>query len=184
MKTEYLGKVHKGLPLAGYTTLKIGGAGEYVFFPSTIEELISVREFLKANNKKITIIGAGSNLLISSQGIEGGVIFTSNLKDYRVFEDGAIQVASGVRSTNIAKLLYNESLTGLEFLIGIPGSLGGAVTMNSSAHGQSIKDVIISSEVLDIETGEVITMGKDELELNYRSSFVQKSRHIILSSTF
>ena len=72
----------------------------------------------------------------------------------------------------------------MEFLIGIPGSVGGAVTMNSSAHGQSIKSVIEQAEVLDPKTGEISIFDRAALELDYRKSFVQQNKHFILNATF
>ena len=184
MIESILAKSPKQFALGGYTTLKIGGGAEIAFFPSNIDQILAIRDHLISNNKKMTIIGAGSNLLISSKGISGGVILANNLDNYEFFDDKRIKVDCGVKSTKLAKLLLDHSLTGLEFLIGIPGSVGGAVTMNSSAHGQSIKDVIEHAEVIDLETGEISIFDKAALELDYRKSFVRKNKHFILNATF
>lgn len=177
-------KSTQNLPLAGYTTLKIGGQAETAYFPSNTQETISLIDYLKSQNKRITIIGAGSNLLVSSKGLSGGVILTGNLKNCEVFEDGRVKADCGIKSAQLAKILLEHNLSGLEFLIGIPGSLGGAVTMNSSAHGQGIEHSIESAEVLNIETGEIVTMDKSELNLGYRYSFVESNKHLILNATF
>ena len=179
-----LTKSPKNFELGGYTTLKIGGEAEVAFFPSNIDQLITIRDHLILKNKKMTVIGAGSNLLISSKGISGGVILTNNMDNYEILDDKRIKVECGVKSAKLSKFLLNHSLTGLEFLIGIPGSIGGAVTMNSSAHGQSIKDVIENAEVIDLETGEINILDKSEQELSYRESFVKKNKHFILNATF
>lgn len=179
-----LNKSSKNLLMADYTTLKIGGEAEIVFFPSNIDELISVRDFLVSNNRKFTVIGAGSNLLISSKGISGGVILTQNLNNYEILDEVTYKADSGMKSAKLAKIMQENNLAGLEFLIGIPGSVGGAVTMNSSAHGQAIKDVIEAVEVLDLCTGEIIKLDKSQLNLNYRESFVESSRHLVLNATF
>lgn len=170
--------------LAAHTTFKIGGNAEIAFFPASDEEVIEAINFLKTNNKKISVIGAGSNLLVSSNGLNGGVVFTAGLKDYSINEDGTVCFNSGLKSTKVAKLLHEAEFSGLEFLIGIPGSLGGAVVMNSSAHGQSIKDVITGVDILNIETAEIEYLDKDELKLDYRSSFVEEGKHIILNAYF
>lgn len=177
-------EVYEDYPLARLTTLKIGGNAEYAFFPKSVEEFKHAREFLNSNNKKITILGAGSNVLISSNGIDGGVIFTNNLKKCQFIGGTKIKVQSGMKSPNLAKILQKRGLAGMEFMIGIPGSVGGAITMNSSAHGQCIKDVIVEAEVYNIETDKVFTLSKDELALDYRDSFVEANKHLILNATF
>lgn len=184
MLANVIDKCSENFKIAEYTTLKIGGCAEYAYFPSNHDEIITVRNHLLEKQMKITIIGAGSNLLVSSQGIKGGVIFTNNLKELEIGDDGRVKVGCGVKSAYLAKVLLDKSLTGLEFLIGIPGSIGGAVTMNSSAHGQAIEDVIESVEVLNIHTGEISVFQKSELNLGYRYSFVESNKHLILNTTF
>jgi len=171
-------------PLSCHTTLKIGGNAECAFFPKSIDEFLSVRDYLVSQNKKITVIGAGSNLLVSSNGIKGGVIFTGSICGYKFLDDYRIKVDSGMKSAVLAKVLLEKNLSGLEFLIGIPGTVGGAVTMNSSAHGQGIDQVIECAEVLDIKTGKIIKLDKAELKLGYRYSFVEPNRHLILNAVF
>lgn len=177
-------KVQHDYPLAEHTTLKIGGNAEEAFFPETSSELLELVDNLKKENKKITLIGAGSNLLVSSQGISGAVIFTTSLKSIEMLSPSTIKVDCGVKSTKFAKFLLEQNLTGMEFMVGIPGTVGGAVVMNSSAHGQAIEDSIICAEVYDLQTNECIKLDKKGLQLSYRSSFVEKNRHIILNATF
>lgn len=170
--------------LKSLTTLNIGGNAEIAFFPKNVEELKLIRDHLKSLNKPITVVGAGSNLLVSSNGVSGGVVFTNNFKSFEIINDTTIKVGSGLKSAALAKLLLENDLSGLEFLIGIPGSLGGAVTMNSSAHGQSIEDVIANVEVYDIQSGDIITLDKSKMQMEYRNSFVQHNKHFIISATF
>ena len=147
-------------------------------------EILQIIDYLKSQDKKITVIGAGSNLLVSSKGVSGGIILTGNLKNYEIYEDNRVKVDCGIKSARLAQILLEHNLSGLEFLVGIPGSLGGAVTMNSSAHGQGIEHTIESAEVLDIQTGKINIMHKSELDLGYRYSFVESNRHLILNATF
>lgn len=165
------------LTLKEYTTLKIGGCADVAYFPESINDVQGL-------NEKLTVIGKGSNLLVSSLGIRENAVFTKNLRKHEFLDDTRLKVESGLESIAIAKILLEKNLTGLEFLIGIPGSIGGAITMNSSAHGQAIDDVIESAEVIDLHTNQMLTLNKADLKLSYRNSFVEKNRHFILSAVF
>lgn len=175
-KLNYIVKEH--------TTLKIGGEAEIAFFPTNRDELVEAINYLKTNNKNITLIGLGSNLLVSSTGIEGGVIITSGMKTVEFLDDFTIKADAGVKSVIVAKRLLEKSLTGLEFLIGIPGSIGGAVYMNSGAHKQEINHCIKEVEVFDFDTNEIKTLSKEECGLSYRTSVFQSNNQIILNVTF
>lgn len=175
------GKLEK-YSLKEHTTLKIGGNAFEVYIPDSIKEIYEIKNTISA--EKITVIGQGSNILVSSQGVNERVVLTQNLKNIEFIDETRVKAECGIKSSNFAKILLEKKLTGLEFLIGIPGSLGGAVTMNSSAHGQAIEDSIESAEVLDLDTNEITTIHKSELKLGYRNSFVEKNRHFILNATF
>ncbi len=168
--------------LKEHTTLKIGGNALEVYIPDRVENVYELVNNL--GNDKITIIGQGSNILVSSKGVREKVLLTKNLKNYEFIDKTTLKVDCGIKSCNLAKILLEKNLSGLEFLVGIPGSVGGAVTMNSSAHGQAIEHVIESAEVIDLETNEIYTINKSDLKLSYRNSFVEKNRHLILNTTF
>lgn len=184
MNTETQITAHKNYPLADLSTLKIGGCADLAYFPSSPKEFIELRNRLKEEQIPITVIGAGSNLLISSQGVSGAVIFTKKIDFIEMTQDNLVKIGSGAKSVSVAKWAQQNSFTGFEFLVGIPGSIGGAITMNSSAHGQAIKDIIHSVEVLDLNTGEISVLNLEQLELDYRSSFIQHNKHIILNASF
>lgn len=163
------------LDLKQFTTLKIGGIAKTAYFPTSEEELI----YAHKKNKNIQIIGAGSNLLIASSGIDTCLI-TKNLKDIKKLDTNRIFVHSGVKSSTLSKFAFEHQLTGAEFLIGIPGSIGGAIYMNAGAHGQNIKDIVESVKVLNADTNEILSFSKDDIEFNYRTStFAQKNYFII-----
>ncbi len=164
-------------PLKEHTTLKIGGPADELYIPEKTADILAL-------GGETTIIGKGSNLLVSSKGVRGKVILTGGLKNHEFPCDTRLKVESGLKSVTVAKILLEKRLSGLEFLIGIPGSIGGAITMNSSAHGQAIEHVIESAEVIDLKTNKIHTLSRDELELSYRNSFVEKNRHFILSAVF
>ena len=175
-------KMIQDYSLKEHTTLKIGGNAKAAYFPTSVEEIYEIKN--NSARENIIIIGEGSNLLISSQGVEEKVVFTKNLKKYEFLDEETIKTECGLKSASLAKILLKKGLSGMEFMIGIPGSVGGAVTMNSSAHGQVIEDVIEAAEVIDLLTGEVKTLHKEDLKLGYRNSFVEKNRHLILNATF
>lgn len=175
-------KTIQNYPLKDHTTLKIGGNAKMAYFPSCVEEILEIKK--DSCEEKLVVLGEGSNLLVSSQGVKEKVIITKNLKNYEFIDETTVKAECGLKSSALAKVLLENNLTGLEFLIGIPGSVGGAVTMNSSAHGQAVEDVIESAEVLDLATCEVKTLYKEDLKLGYRNSFVEKNRHLILSAIF
>lgn len=175
-------KMIQNYPLKEHTTIKIGGNAKNAYLPTSAEEIYEIKN--NASQEKIIVIGEGSNLLVSSQGVEEKVFFTKNLKKYEFLDEETIKTECGLKSASLAKILLEKNLSGLEFMIGIPGSVGGAVTMNSSAHGQAIEDVIVSAEVIDLCTCEIKTLYKKDLTLSYRNSFVEKNRHLILNATF
>ena len=175
-------KIIQNYSLKEHTTLKIGGNAKIAYLPHSVEEIFEIKN--NACGEKLTVIGEGSNLLVSSQGTEEKVIITKNIKNYEFLDEVTIKTECGLKSSSLAKILLEKNLSGLEFMIGIPGSVGGAVTMNSSAHGQAVEDVIESAEIIDLMTCEVKTLSKEDLKLSYRHSFVEKNRHLILNATF
>ncbi|MDD3593496.1 MAG: UDP-N-acetylmuramate dehydrogenase [Candidatus Gastranaerophilales bacterium] len=174
----------KNLTLAPYSTLKVGGEAQYAYIPGSIEELIEIVKFHKNNSDDIHIIGAGSNLLISSLGVEGCVILTKDLDKAELAGENIIEAQAGIKSAMFSKFALEKSLGGAEFLIGIPGFIGGAVFMNAGAHGENIKDILFSVKVLDTENFEVVEFSKGELNLGYRRSAISAEKHIILSVKF
>ncbi|MEW9501767.1 UDP-N-acetylmuramate dehydrogenase [Jeotgalibacillus marinus] len=168
----------KNASLKEYTYTKIGGPADYLSIPKTIDSLKESIDFAK--NKKIPwmILGNGSNVLIRDGGIEGLVILTTSLVQSSI-KDTTIIVQAGAPIIEISQLARDQSLTGLEFACGIPGSVGGAIFMNAGAYGGEIKDVCKSVTVLTKE-GIVKKLNADRLNFSYRSSSVPKNDWIVL----
>ena len=124
------GNFFKDQNLAKYNWFNVGGPAEILFIPDSKEELVS---FIKECPKDIplTLLGAGSNVLIRDGGIEGITILTKNLNSIQKYSNNSITAECGALDMEISRFAHNHSLGGLEFLIGIPGSLGGAIIMNS-----------------------------------------------------
>lgn len=173
--------------MSRHTTFRIGGPAKVFVSPDNIEKIIKTIELLKKEEQEYFILGNGSNLLVADEGYKGIVVSTENLKELNIEkEDGDmtyIYAQAGVMLSRAAVLASESSLTGFEFAGGIPGSIGGAVSMNAGAYGGEIKDVIVGADVL-MEDGSVVKMTNKELELSYRNSIIQKKNLVVLSAEF
>ncbi|MBE7706038.1 MAG: UDP-N-acetylmuramate dehydrogenase [Cyanobacteria bacterium SIG30] len=166
--------------LKNLNTYKIESIAEIVYFPKNEDEVI---EILK--NHKVRVIGAGSNVLFSSQGISEPLLFMKNMDKIEDMGD-KIYVEAGVMSPKFSKWASDNDIEGFEFLSTIPSSIGGNIYMNAGAYGCAISDLIVSVNVYDTEAKKLVTFSKDELNFSYRNSiFAQKNdRFVILSAIF
>lgn len=170
--------------LSRHTTFQIGGAAAYYLIPERPEEVAEALAFAKERNLPFYILGKGSNILFSDEGYDGVVIeIGKGLEEVKIGENGVVTAQAGIAMSALAAKLAAAELTGFEFAGGIPGTLGGGITMNAGAYGGEIKDCIVSATVLT-EKGERITLLKEELELGYRTSVIQKKKYIVLEGTF
>ena len=168
-------------PMKNHTSFKIGGNADYYVMPETKEQILNIRNFCLDNDIPFYIVGKGSNLLVSDEGLRGVVIkIGRNFSSYSVDGDN-ITAQSGILLSKLANIALENSLTGFEFASGIPGSLGGAVYMNAGAYDGEIKDVVISTEYID-KNGEIHTVNGVEHDFSYRHSMFSAD-DIILEST-
>lgn len=182
---EAIGKdrVKQEEPMSQHTTFKVGGNAEYFVAPDSIEGIKAVVEVCKKHKVPYYVCGNGSNLLVSDEGFRGVILqIFHNLNECKM-EKGKITVQAGMLLTKVAKLISQDGYTGMEFAIGIPGTIGGAVAMNAGAYGGEIKDVITKATVLNKE-GQVLTLNKEELELGYRTSIITREEYIVLEAEF
>ena len=173
--------------LSSHSTFKVGGNADYFLTPSSREELIKATEVLRDFEIKFFVIGKGSNVLFDDAGFRGAVISTEKMN--RSFADGErLHAECGASFTSLALLAEKNSLTGLEFAYGIPGSVGGAVYMNAGAYGGEVKDVLEFSEVFDYSDPKdqrIVAVDAAKHDLGYRDSvFRHKSDRLHLSSCF
>lgn len=160
---------------------KVGGPADILLLPENKNQVIESVKLCKENNIPCFVIGNGSNLLVRDGGIRGVVIKLLDVKNIQV--NGEELVAEcGAMLKDVSKIAMENSLTGVEFACGIPGSIGGAVFMNAGAYNGEMSHVIKEAEVIDNE-GNIITLSKEELELGYRTSKVMKAGYIVLSAT-
>ncbi|MEG0641318.1 MAG: UDP-N-acetylmuramate dehydrogenase [Clostridium sp.] len=169
-------------PLKNHTSFKLGGPCTVFITPTNKEELITSLKLCREFDIPFFVLGNGSNLIVRDGGILGVVIQLKCLNN--VSSDGNIILAgAGAMLSAASNMALKNSLKGMEFASGIPGTIGGAVTMNAGAYGGEIKDVIDSATVVT-QTGEVLKLNKEQLELSYRSSSIQKNNYIVLEASF
>lgn len=179
-----VGRVLVNEPLARYTTMKIGGPADILIVPKHAAGIEKTLQLVKQYKTKWTVIGRGSNLLVSDQGIEGVVIRLGEGLDHLEVEKHKVRVGSGYPLIKLSTLLSRQGLAGLEFASGIPGSVGGAVYMNAGAHKSDISSVLSKALIL-FEDGTIAWLTNKELEFSYRSSVLQTKRPgIVLEAEF
>lgn len=171
-------------PLSKFSTMKIGGEADRLCQPQNVDELVSLVNQLQEEGEPWSIVGGGSNLLISSRGVRGTVIRTAFLKDINSTNSETLEAAAGARLPHLAKYAAQMGLSGLEFAVGIPGTVGGAVIMNAGAHGSCIANILESALVFDSQAGDIKTIPASELGFVYRNCNLDPSRHVVVSAKF
>lgn len=175
-------KIEKNYPIADETTFKIGGPAEFFVAAHCRHQLEDAVREAKKMSVPVTVLGGGSNVLISSDGVDGLVIkLRSGEIEFLSKAENLIRVGAGVSLPRLSGFALKESFTGLEWAAGVPGSLGGAVYGNAGAFGQSIADVIEEVEVL--RGDERLVLSKDEIDFSYRNSTFKKEDLTILSAS-
>ncbi len=168
-------------PMSAHTTFRIGGHAKLFIECNNVETLGELLAVIKAENLPFWVVGKGSNLLVSDNGLNGVVLY---ICDDKITVDGDFVTANaGAKLSAVCNAAKDDSLSGLEFAFGIPGSVGGAVYMNAGAYGGEIKQCIVSCTSITLD-GEIKHRKADELELGYRTSVFKKNNEIILSAEF
>ena len=169
-------------PLHQYTFTKTGGKADFFVMPKNYQEVQAVYTYAITNHLPLTIVGNGSNMIIKDGGIRGIVMTLIHIASMEL--DGTkLIVQSGAAIIQASRYALQNSLTGLEFACGIPGSVGGALYMNAGAYGGEVSDVLQEAVVIT-RSGELQILKKDELELGYRSSRISKEKLLVLEATF
>lgn len=166
-----------------HTTFRVGGPSKALLLVNTIEELKTVYGMLKKAGEDFFVIGNGSNLLVSDEGYEGYVIKLSGEFTDICVEGTKLTAGSGAILSKVAVAARENSLTGLEFAHGIPGTVGGAMVMNAGAYDGEMSFVVESVEMLR-EDGTLKTYSLEEMEFGYRNSVMKKERLIALKTVF
>ncbi|MFJ7639168.1 MULTISPECIES: UDP-N-acetylmuramate dehydrogenase [unclassified Peribacillus] len=169
-------------PLHQYTFTKTGGKADFFVMPTNYQEVQAIYLYALNNHLPLTIVGNGSNMIIKDGGIRGIVMTLIDIASMEL-EGNKLTVQSGAAIIQASRYALQNSLTGLEFACGIPGSVGGALYMNAGAYGGEVSDVLQEALVIT-RSGELQTLKKDELELGYRSSRFSKEKLLVLEATF
>ena len=168
-------------PMNKHTSFKIGGPAECFIKIKTIEQLRNILEYEKKDNIPLTVIGNGSNLLVSDDGIKGIVlkIEIEKIDEHIQNDEILITVGSGIKLGAIAQKCLKEEIAGFEFASGIPGTIGGAIRMNAGAHGSEMKDIVKTVTYMTRD-GEVHTITNEQAKFEYRKSLFAEKDYIIL----
>lgn len=165
--------------MRNHTTFKVGGPADLLITPNSEQDIIGIIKYCNLKKIPFIVIGNGSNLLVTDKGIRGVVIkLGSNFSDIEFFGRKIVAQAGALLST-VAKQSFKKSLTGMEEISGIPGSIGGAMVMNAGAYGGEISNVVTKMRCLN-KKGEILEFNKDQMDFGYRQSVVSKQDLIVL----
>ena len=167
--------------MSKHTSFKIGGPAECFIKIKTIEQLKDILKYAQKEKISLTIIGNGSNLLVSDDGIKGIVLKIEIEKICQDIENGIISltVGSGIKLGALAQKCLKEEIAGFEFASGIPGTIGGAIRMNAGAHGSEMKDIVKTVTYITRD-GEIHTITNEQAKFEYRKSLFAEKDYIIL----
>ena len=185
IKTNELRSIVKGSllenePMSKHTSYGIGGPASAYITPRDRNDLCSILKFAVKNDITVYFIGSGSNLLVSDDGINGIVISPAKSLKMLEIEENSIVAESGVMLGKLVKETMKRNLTGLESLIGVPGTLGGALMMNAGAFGGEISNYLISVDVMTSK-GKLKTYKANEIDFSYRFSSFSTDEFILLA---
>ena len=166
-------------PLKKHTTFGVGGLASVFIYPSSINDLKKILKYSYNNKIKIFFMGSGSNMLISDEGFDGIVIcLRKSFKNFDYNDSFETIAGTGVMLGQMVRTLTKNSVKGLESLIGVPGTLGGALIMNAGAYGSEISNYLVSIKCITLEGNEKIYL-KEDLEFSYRYSNIPKNEIVV-----
>ena len=161
------------------TTYKLGGPARWYLEPETIDDVLAATPV----EVPVLVVGRGSNLVISDEGFPGLVIHLGRSFSYRTFGDDTVVAGAASPLPTVAREAARHEREGLEWFVGIPGSVGGAVRMNAGCFGSDIADVLVAAEIIDLSAGTQATKGPGRLDLSYRHSNLTPDQ-IVIEATF
>ena len=178
-------KPRQNIPLAEFTTWRVGGPATWIIEPESVDEVLAALQWAKANGQPCQVIGAGSNLLIHDNGLPGLTLSLRRLQGAELDSNtGVVEALAGEPIPTLARRAARAGLRGLAWAVGIPGTVGGAAVMNAGAQGGCTADWLEAVQVVPIEGGESFELGRDQLEFDYRHSRLQQGDLLVLSARF
>lgn len=181
IKKLNIGRIETDVFLSKYTTYKVGGMASLVVYPKNIDKLITLLKFVRNNNIRYKILGNGSNLIFSDKHYNGVIIKLSEFDNIDIY-DTKIKVGAGYSMMKLARVAAKNSLTGLEFASGIPGTVGGALFMNAGAYKSDMGYIVQSVKTLTPDY-RIVELENKELDFHYRTSFFKKHPDFICIET-
>lgn len=177
-----LGKILVNEKISNYTTYKVGGKARAIVYPKGELELIELIKLLTSKNIKYFVLGNGSNVLFSDSLYDGIIIKLDNFNKLEINDD-TVYVEAGYPLIKLSNEVIKRGLSGLEFVNGIPGTVGGAIFMNAGAYGEEMSGIVTSVRILTSDL-QIIELTNEEMEFTYRTSYLQKHLdYICLSAT-
>ncbi|MDT7904333.1 MAG: UDP-N-acetylmuramate dehydrogenase [Candidatus Caldipriscus sp.] len=165
-------RVFENVPLSLYTTFRLGGPARYLIECYTVDDVRDAIKFALERNLPILPLGAGSDVLFSDKGFNGVVIRLMNLRGYK-FVDNYAYIMAGEPLPKIANLTADMGLSGFEYLVGVPGTVGGGIAKNAGAHGHEMAEILEEVYVVSKE-GEILTLSPKDINIRYRESDLLK----------
>lgn len=168
--------------MKNYTSFKVGGPAELFLSPEDAGQTAKLVRFCEKEEIPVFVLGKGSNLLVSDRGIKGAVIYTGKQCGISLVDENTVRAQSGASLAQLCTFALENSLSGLEFAYGIPGTVGGAVFMNAGAYGGEMKDVLLNSEYVSTD-GTSGEFDNEAMELSYRHSAYENSNLVITAAS-
>lgn len=176
-------KYIRDFDVSSISSIRVGGKTKYLVKPDNEDKLISVLDFLVEENLKYIVVGGMTNILPRDEYYDGAIISTANLRNYFRAEN-VITVGTGIKLSELIMKASRLGLGGAESLFGIPGSIGGAVSGNAGAYGNSVSDFLIRARIYDPKKRKILVLENQEMNFSYRNSCIKSSSLVILSASF
>ena len=173
-------------PMSKHTSFRTGGKADYFITAKTVQDVQNLIKYGKTNNIPIYILGNGTNILVKDEGIKG-IVLKIDLQELDIKEkqnNVIVTAGAGIKMMALAQILMRKGISGFEELSGIPGTVGGANTMNAGAFDKEMKDIILETKCLDLDTQNIVTLKNEEQNLVYRGSIFKNKKYIIIETTF
>ena len=170
-------------PMKLHTTFRIGGPADCLVYLENEEQLCKIQKYLRLVDVPYTVIGNGSNLLVSDQGYAGIVLVVGKHMSRIEVKDCYLEAEAGALMSQVAKAAKEHGLTGLEFAAGIPGTIGGGAVMNAGAYGGEMSQVVTTVTVVN-RNGEIMELDNSTMEYGYRTSVIQNQSFVVTKVTF
>ena len=182
LKLEDNTMILKNESLKKHTTFGVGGSADFIIFPKSTNDLIKIIKYTHTNKYNMFFLGSGSNVLASDKGFNGIVITLKKALNKIIFDDKNIHIEAGAMLGTMVKLALSKGYKGFESLVGVPGTVGGAIIMNAGAHGTEISELLVSSRTIK-KDGTIKTYKKNDIIFSYRKSTFPKDE-ILLDAKF